>query len=70
MADTGLVEPVSHILGAVPAHVTTVDIHSCRRVARQRVDGVVNQVVAFLALVPRQAVGHGERIGFDDDRSP
>jgi len=30
--------------------------------------GVANQVEPFLALVTRQAVGHGECIGFDDDR--
>src|ERR1700757_25719 len=65
-----LVEPGGHVLGAMSAQVTTVDVHGRGRIARQRVDGVANQVVAFLALVSRQAVGHGECIGFEDDRRP
>ena len=39
-------------------------------ILRQRVDGVANQVVAFLTLIGREAVGHGERVGFDDDGHP
>ncbi len=52
----------------MPAQVTGVDVHRRRGIAGQRVDGVANHVEPFLALVTRQAVGHGECIGFDDDR--
>src|SRR5258705_12660754 len=65
---TGLVESGGHLVGTVPAQVASVDIYGRGRIAGQRVDGVANQVEPFLALVTRQAVGHGECIGFDDDR--
>src|ERR1700737_4336046 len=68
--DTDLVEPGGHVLGAMPAQVPTVELTGRGWIARQRVDGVANQVEAFLALVSRQAVGHGEGIGFEDDRRP
>src|SRR6185436_2728470 len=65
---TGLVEPGGHVVGTVPAQVACVDVDGRGGIAGQRVDGVANQVVAFLARISRQAVGHGECVGFDDDR--
>ncbi|COW51147.1 Uncharacterised protein [Mycobacterium tuberculosis] len=67
-AHTDIVEPGGHCLGAQPARMPRIDVHGSGRVAGQRVDGVAHQVETFLALVRRQAVGHGQRIGFDDDR--
>ena len=43
-----------------------VDVHGGGRIAGQGVDGVANQVEPFLALVVRQAVGHRERVGFEE----
>src|SRR6185437_7327245 len=50
VADTGFVEPVGHVPGAVPLQVSTIDINRGGRIAGQRVDGVTDQVVALFAL--------------------
>src|SRR5581483_2873913 len=53
MADAGLVESGGHVVGAVPTQVTRVDVHGRVRIARQSVDGVADQVEAFLARITR-----------------
>ncbi len=70
VTDASLIQPGGHVLGTAPTQVTRVDVHGRVRILRQRVDGVMNQIEPFLALITREAVGHGERIGFDDDRHP
>ncbi len=66
--DADLIEPVGDLVGGQPARVPGVDVHGGGGVAGQGVDAVADQVEALLASTTRQAVGHVERVGFENDR--
>ena len=61
------VEPLGHHLRADPARVPAVDVQHRRRIPGERVDGVADQVETFLTLIGREAIGHRQGIGFEDD---